>query len=291
MRIRYTSVGLLAVALALPVWSSAATMLSDEPNIELVPHQAVYNMTLHNAAPGSNVADVRGRMVLSLRGSPCAGYTITQRLVTRVTDLDGKSALTDMRSLTQEQDGRFHFGNTQYLDRRLRSEVVGLAAHQSNNATEVTINKPKKRKLKLEGQPLFPTQHSLAILQAAKAGRNVMQANVYDGSDSGNALLETATVIGKPLAPGTGQGLSPVENGGSLDDIVSWPVSIGYFDKRKSAKADEGLPKYEISYRLYSNGVTRNLLIDYGNFSITGELNHIEFFEPTKCSAPKIRHK
>lgn len=289
MRIRNTV--RLAIMFGLPVWPGVAAALSDEPDIELVPHQAVYNLTLHHSAPGSNVVEVRGRMVLSLRGSPCAGYAITQRLVTQVTDLDGKSAITDMRSLSQEQNGRFQFGNTQYLDRRLRNEVVGLAAHQPGNATEVTINKPKKRKLKLEGQPLFPTQHSLAILQAAKAGRHVMVANVYDGSDSGNAFLEATTVVGKPVAPGAGRTLPPVENGGSLDDTVSWPISVGYFDKRKPAKSDEGLPKYEMSYRLYSNGVTRNLLINYGNFSISGELNHIEFFEPTKCSAPKKRRK
>ena len=291
MRMRNTSICLLAAMFALPMWSGSAVALSDEPDIELAPHQAVYNLTLHYAAPGSNVIEVRGRMVLSLRGSPCAGYTITQRLVTQITDIDGKSAIRDMRSVTKEQNGRFQFGNTQYLNRQLRNEVMGLAAHQSGNATEVTINKPKKRKLKLEGQPLFPTQHSLAILQAAKAGHKVMAADVYDGSDSGNALLEATTVIGKSLAPGTGQTLPPVENGGSLDDTVSWPVSVGYFDKRKPVKSDEGVPKYEMSYRLYSNGVTRNLLINYGNFAVSGELNHIDFFEPQKCTAPKKHRK
>jgi hypothetical protein len=47
---------------------------------------------------------------------------------------------------------------------------------------------------------------------------------------------------------------------------------------------DEGTPTYELSFRLYANGVSRKLQIDYGTFAISGELTRIDFFEPGKCT-------
>jgi hypothetical protein len=56
---------------------------------------------------------------------------------------------------------------------------------------------------------------------------------------------------------------------------------MSYYDP--TAKKD-GLPAYEISFRMYSNGVSRKLKLDYaGAFSLNGEISSIEFFEPKPC--------
>jgi hypothetical protein len=62
--------------------------------------------------------------------------------------------------------------------------------------------------------------------------------------------------------------------------MVSWPITISYFDPAKR----DILPDYEIAYRLYANGVSRKMSIDYGNFSVEGELVKIEFLKPSSCS-------
>lgn len=285
MALIYKTSGFIGAAVMLSGWSAfAAVTLPQAPTVELVPHQAIYDMKLQRAVAGSNVSDVRGRMVFDFRGSPCAGYTLGTRLVTQIIDREGKAATTDMRSSTweQAQGGQFRFDSSQYLNQKLSDQVAGLAARGSD-VINVVLDKPKKHKLQINGQPMFPTQHSLAILEAAKTGRGVVRANVYDGSESGSKLLETTTVIGNPLPPGANKAFAPVKNGENLDNIVSWPVSISYFDATKPTRSDEGLPSYELSFRLYANGVSRKLAIDYGNFVIDGELNSIEFFEPTKC--------
>ena len=68
-----------------------------------------------------------------------------------------------------------------------------------------------------------------------------------------------------------------------LDGIASWPVSISYFDSAK----EDAAPSYELAFRIYENGVSRRLFIDYGDFSIRGELIEIEFLEPSKCDREK----
>jgi hypothetical protein len=55
---------------------------------------------------------------------------------------------------------------------------------------------------------------------------------------------------------------------------------VSYYDQ--SPKKD-GLPSYEVSFRMYSNGVSRKLKLDYGTFSLAGELSGIEFLESKPC--------
>ena len=61
--------------------------------------------------------------------------------------------------------------------------------------------------------------------------------------------------------------------------MISWPVSIGYFE----SKGGDLTPSYQIDFRLYANGVSRELLIDYGDFSVHGTLTSLEYLKAAEC--------
>jgi hypothetical protein len=259
------------------------------PAVKLAPHRAVYDLSLDKADSSSNVSEIHGRLVLSFKGSECAGYSMDTRIVTTIADRDGKNTLTDMRSSTWEhaQGGKFRFNNSQYLNQRLSEHVTGRAARVTpRDSINIQLNKPEKRKISFEGEPLFPTQHTIAVLQAAQSGQNILQANIYDGSEKGVKMYETTTFIGKPRSLGAGT-LKKIKNSEPLNKLVSWPVLLSYYESSKPARSSEGLPDYELSFVLYANGVSRKLLIDYGSFTIAGDLTRIDFYKPTKCSANK----
>jgi hypothetical protein len=285
-----TSGGIAAALLIFglcPVQAAMPVPQPQTPPIELAPHRAIYDMMLGKAVAGANISDVRGRLVFDFSGSSCEGWALNTRLVTEIVDRDGKAMVTDLRSSTWEhaKGERFRFNSSQFLNQRLSEQVVGLASRGKDGAeTNVAIEKPKKQKVKLGGSAMFPTQHSLTVLEAAQRGRSLVQANIYDGSEKGVKYFETTTFIGNPFPPGgKAAGFKTIPNSEKLDDLISWPVSISYFETKEGAGGDEGTPTYELSFRLYANGVSRKLQIDYGNFSITGELSRIDFFEPTKC--------
>lgn len=285
---RRTSGGIAAALLVFGLSPARAAMPVPQPQtppVELAPHRAIYDMTLGKAVAGANISDVRGRLVFDFSGS-CEGYALNTRLVTEIVDRDGKAMVTDLRSSTWEhaKAERFRFNSSQYLNQRLSEQVVGLASRgKDGGEMNIAIEKPKKQKVKLGGAAMFPTQHSLAVLEAAQRGRSLVQANIYDGSEKGAKYFETTTFIGNPFPAGGNAGFKTIPNSEKLDDLISWPVSISYFETKEGGGADEGTPTYELSFRLYANGVSRKLQIDYGNFSITGELSRIDFFEPAKC--------
>ena len=57
-------------------------------------------------------------------------------------------------------------------------------------------------------------------------------------------------------------------------------MSIGYFEP----KGGDLTPSYQIDFRLYENGVSRELLIDYGDFSIHGTLTSLEYLKAKECA-------
>jgi hypothetical protein len=269
---------LLDFGLAAPVKALAAK----EPT-KLVAHRAVYEMSLDDARSASGITGVDGRMVFEFTGSECDGYSLNMRMVTEMTDSQGQTNLTDLRSSTWEQgDGqKFRFQSAQYLNDKLGDVTMGRAVRAAPNAdVKVKISQPAAGELDLPAQVLFPTQHSFALIDAALAGQSLFQARIYDGSEKGRKVYDTTAFIGKMVKPGVDADKleAPAKDKG-LGDLASWPVSIGYFE----AKGGDLTPSYQIDFRLYANGVSRELLIDYGDFSIHGTLTSLEYLKATEC--------
>jgi hypothetical protein len=259
----------------------AQALAAKEP-LKLVAHRAIYEMTLDDARSASGITGIDGRMVFEFTGSACDGYSLNMRMVTHMTDSQGQTNLTDLRSSTWEQgDGqKFRFQSAQYLNDKLGDVTMGRAVREAPNAAvNVKLSQPSRAELNLSGQVLFPTQHSLALIEAAQAGQGVFQATVYDGSEKGQKVYDTTAFIGKTVPPGGDADLEPAAKDKGLGELASWPVSIGYFE----LTGGDLTPSYQIDFHLYENGVSRELLIDYGDFSIHGTLTSLEYLHGPEC--------
>ena len=125
----------------------------------------------------------------------------------------------------------------------------------------------------LDAMDKFGTEQAILSLTVAAE-------YLYDGSEKGVKVYETTTVIGPPLESAANAQLPPVKNSEVLDKIQSWPVVVSYYDQNPKK---DGLPSYEVSFRMYANGVSRKLKLDYGTFSLNGELTSIEFLPMKPC--------
>ena len=259
----------------------AQAFAGKEPN-KLAAHRAIYEMTLDDARSASGITSIDGRMVFEFTGSECDGYSLNMRMVTQMTDSQGQTNLTDLRSSTWEQgDGqKFRFQSAQYLNDKLGDVTMGRAVRERpNEAVQVKLSQPSTAELNLSGPLLFPTQHSFALIAAARTGQGLFQARVYDGSEKGQKVYDTTAFIGTEVRPGDDPKLEQVAKDKGLGELPSWPVSIGYFE----AKGGDLTPSYQIDFRLYKNGVSRELLIDYGDFSIHGTLTSLEYLKAPEC--------
>lgn len=274
--------GLLAGVIA----AGSGTAVAAE-GIFMVPHRAIYEMTLAGTRSGSNVTQVSGRMVYELVGSVCDGYTQNMRFVTQMTSESGTVTLSDLRSSSWEEGTgrRFRFNSSQYRDEKPTEATAGDASRAPGADIKVELSKPARRDIALSPGTYFPVQHSIALIKAAREGKTMFRADLYDGSEKGEKVYDTVSVIGQavteastPDKPLTGK------NSERLAGVPTWPVSIAYYEPNSDKK--DAVPVYELSFLFLDNGVSRNLLIDYGEFAIQGDLKEITFLEPSKCDKP-----
>ena len=123
------------------------------------------------------------------------------------------------------------------------------------------------------------------IIEAARAGKTILQFPVYDGSDNGQKLYNTLTVISKAIPPGA----KPPHDAGAkipaLAKLTRWPVTISYFDKESARKEQTGeqTPVYALTFELYENGISRALILDYSDFTLSGEMTGLELKKVKPC--------
>ncbi|WP_237367955.1 cell envelope integrity EipB family protein [Rhizobium sp. SL42] len=243
--------------------------------IGLAPHRAIYDVVLKEASDRSGIESVRGRMVYEFNGSTCKGYNTQFRFVTRIDVGDGVR-VTDQRSSTFEDvaGGKFRFDNKSFTDDQLDKDVAG-AASDTDGKVKIELTGPDKRAVEL-ADSRFPAEHMLEVIALARKGQRVFESRIFDGSEDGDQTFLTTTVVGAAQkATGTDPEVKAVA---PLAGAEYWPVSIAYFDEK--AKGDQ-LPIYSQSFKLYDNGVTRDLTLDYGDFILSGKLTKLELLGKT----------
>jgi hypothetical protein len=269
--------------LTLPFFAPVFGAAGDAP-VVLVPHRAIYDLSLGETRGNSQIAGVSGRIVYDFSGNACEGYSLDFRQASALDSGEGKGSTSDLRSTTWESADakRFKISSENYVDENLTDTVQANAEH---NTTETAVNlvKPEEKNLKLDPQVVFPTEHMVRAIKAARAGDSVLNFPVYDGSESGDKIFNTLTVIGRKLAPNDRPHDDVAANEPKLAKVPRWPVTISYFDSTKSQESSEQTPAYAISFELYDNGISRALTLDYNDFIATGKLVSLEFKEPKPC--------
>lgn len=263
-KIASLAVGLLAFA-ATPAVSASSFQ----------PHRAVYDIALDETEERANIVGAEGRLVIETGGNACDGYTVSQRLVVHFDRANGAGQTLDFRISTYEAgDGSiYRFVTRTYIDDNIIEDVKGTAQREDGKI-KVTLENPDGKTVSFPKGILFPTQHLIAVLEAARGEQRFLASDVYEGSEKGETVDMTTAVIGSSQVAKTNEYLT----GG----IKRWPVSIAYF-KKGEGKGGEVTPDFQTSFLLYENGVTRDIRLNYGEFSLNGEVETIEYLEPAGC--------
>jgi hypothetical protein len=252
--------------------------------VPLVPHRAIYDLALGDVRGNSQITSVRGRILYDFDGNACQGYSLDFRQVSELDTGEGKSSTSDLRSTTWEQADakKFKFTSENYIDDSLSGSVDGQAEHDPDK-TAVALEKPEKKTLDIAAGAVFPTEHMVRVINAAHDGKSILSFPVYDGSETGQKVFDTLTVIGQKLGPDERKHDDAAASEAKLADVPRWPVTISYFEKKKAENTSEQTPDYSIGFELYENGISRALTLDYNDFVVTGKLSSLEFKDPKPC--------
>jgi len=249
----------------------------------LVPHRAIYDLSLAQTRGDSSIVGVRGRILYDFSGNACDGYSLIFRQVSELDSSEGKQSISDLRSTTWEDAAakNFKFTSENFVDQNLVDAVDGHA-ERGGKMTAVDLQKPQHKVLDFDPAVVFPTEHMVRAIEAGLAGQTVLSFPVYDGSDTGEKVFNTLTVIGRTISPGVKVD-DAAANQPKLANVPRWPVTISYFSKDKAADSGEQTPDYAIGFELYENGISRALTLDYNDFVVSGKLTSLEIKQAKPC--------
>jgi envelope integrity protein B len=250
-----------------------------------LPHQALYELNLVKSRGSNPINSARGRILYNFSGSACEGYTSEFRQVSELDVGEGKVTLSDLRSNSWE-DGAgksYRFKIDARMNDSESSPVDGIAERTGDHIT-VKLKQPESKTFTLDGATVFPTEQIQRIIAAAKQGKSLLELTVYDGSDNGQKVYNTLTVIGQPVPPEKAiPSPDPSITNEQMKSLARWPVTVSYYDRDAKKKDGEQTPVYAMSFELFENGVSRALVLDYNDFVISGALGKFDVKDAKPC--------
>ena len=271
---------LLALALILPATPGLTQGAKDAPAAAaplapltaraLASHRGVYSLTLDRARENATIVDVSGAMLFELIDA-CESWTTRQRFTMTLRDREGTELETGSDYATLESmDGRtLRFSLTQVTQGAVRSRVAGQAELTADGSGVAHFSEPEVKELPIPPGTLLPNTHTIAALNAARAGQRLLVAPIFDGTTADGAQ-QTTTV----LSPW--QGPQPVPEAPSLSTLGSSRMRIAFFEPDGEQAGGARTPSYEVSLRYFENGVADDMIMDFGDFTVRAKLVRLE---------------
>ncbi|WP_170984520.1 cell envelope integrity EipB family protein [Rhodoligotrophos defluvii] len=251
---------------------------------QLAAHRAVYSLSLAHAETKAGLNDVQGKLVLEVAGSACEGWTSNMRVVNRLDSRTGKVSLLDTRSSSWESGpgDSMEFTTQRFVNGEQELDLRGRAEHGENGGV-VRLELPQPSETELPAGTVFPVEHTRRILAAALNGNKRDSTMVYDGNED-QQVLTAITFIGNRNAPNTVEVKTEAKGAAELPKLASWPVTIGYFKNTPDPDADgEQMPEHQVSFTMFENSVATDLILDYGDFTLKGDLIQLDFLPQDGC--------
>jgi EipB-like len=281
-------------ALAVETGAPPPVQIGAATPVQIQAHRALYSMSLDHAKTDSGVTSAQGEMGYQW-GESCDGWTVEQRYTLTISYAESQDVNIVSNFVTWEsKDGlRYRFNQKETRNGTVDEEIRGSAQLDGpGKGGTVTFEKPQPQTMKLPPGALFPSAHTILLIQKAEAGDNFVSRQVFDGATVEGAVLVSA-VIGPKVEPTVAKASAdpktepnaksdPNPQGLANNPVLQqpgWHVRLAFFPADESAEK----PDYELGMLLLDNGISRDMMIDYGDYTIRAKLNTIEPLGKPHC--------
>lgn len=238
--------------------------------IGLAPHRAIYDINLSSSHSGSQIVNISGQMFYEWQPA-CDGWISHHRfnLTYEYADAPPEQVVSDFTSFEGLAPNVFSFSSQRRVNGMVVEELRGKT-DASGPAIKAQYKMPADLNFDLPTDALFPTGHSLRLLQDIRAGKHQSRAIVFDGSDTEGPVAISSFWSGRI---DTLPNAIPAELRES--DLLRAPghqVQLAFFP----LNSDEPTSDYEMSLIFHENGVISMMDVNYGSFSVRQTLRALE---------------
>jgi EipB-like len=265
-----------ATALSVVVMADTASAAS------LAPHRAFYVLEADRLDDKGGITAIAGKLAYEITGNDCDGYAVNYRVANRYVQGEGSPQTVDIQMTS------FESGDGRELDMKQKSYNNGSL----DSETRVKASKPKEggvgsgeleakenKTFEILADAIFPTAWQKQLMIAAEKGESRAAAVVFEGSDDQKSTRAIGFIGAKKPVGKMTLGADAATLDG-LNKLPFWPVTVSYYNL--DAKGDEP-PTYSASFNMLENGVSTDLILDYGTYALKGKLEKIEMLKAETC--------
>jgi hypothetical protein len=248
----------------------------------LAPHRAFYVLEADRLDDKGGITAIAGKLAYEITGNDCDGYAVNYRIANRYVQGEGAAQTQDIRMTSFETgDGAtLDMKQKSYNNGNLDSEFrVKASKPQADAAGSGDFEGKENKTFEITAEAVFPTAFQKILIQDAEKGQTRSAAVVFEGSDDLKATRAIGFIGAKKPASKIPAGADP-ETLDALNKLAYWPVTVSYYSL--DAKGDEQ-PNYSASFNMLENGVSTDLVLDYGSYSLKGKLEKIEMLKAEAC--------
>jgi hypothetical protein len=261
---------------------SALTSLAGAAT-SLAPHRAFYALEAHRIGDTAGITDLSGKLAYEITGNACDGYAVNYRLVNLYSQQGGAPQTVDIRLTSFESgDGtELDLKQKNFVNGKLETEFRVKASKPKDGGEgkgEYSGNETKT--FTIAPNILFPTEFQRKLMASAENGTSNTSGIVYEGSEE-DKPVRAVSFIGPRRANTVVEKGADAETLAQLSKLPAWPVTVSYY--KLETKGDE-LPSYSASFNMLENGVSTELVLDYGAYAMKGKLEKIEMLKPETCN-------
>lgn len=281
------AVTVLAAFLAFSTMAEAGPIAAS-PAPALVPHKALYDVKLVSIKSGSQMVNISGKMYYEWKPS-CEGWITNHRfsLNYEYAETPGMNISSDFTTFENYDGKTLNFSSRRKRDDEIYEELRGFAEmNEKGGAGKATYKMPEGLKFDLEKGILFPTGHTLNLLEQAQSGKKFYNVQIFDGSDDEGPVFINS-FISKKIGPkaktlAKDSGFKPASNravDASLTDVPYWNVRMAFFPAKDTGSNSD----YELSMIFHENGVISDMRIEYPEFTVSQKLIGLEKLPAETC--------
>lgn len=268
-RQRHVLAGIVLVSLS--IVSCAGTKGYVEA--DLVPHQAIYRMTLSDTSPTSRFNGMTGAAV-SLIERSCEGWAVNEQIVMTMTTVAGGAIDREMKFKASESlDGRTFSFESHSITNGEPEGFSGSARRADNGSAEAEFVTPRPFEMKLPGGTKFYVGMTQWMIDLAKSGVRTGEVYSFDGTDDKGPQKVTAFIL-PDHGPGTGISGDP-----ALLGAKAWQVRLAFFKTDTQASQ----PEFEMSLRLLENGIITRFKLVFDDMVIDQILEDVLPAKDERC--------
>ena len=244
----------------------------------ILPHRATYSYTLEQEKSDPGYLDAAGEMVTRW-SDDCDGWTVeqTSRLLIERTGGVVIDFGWSMESWESKDGLQFRYFLAQSQEGNVTSRVQGRATLDGiGEGGEVEIRGGGESfTVALLPGTIFPTWHSLDVIDGLQQDRLPLWHVLFDGADDQNVLSGVSTFHIGDRAPTEEE----LERFPDLADQTLHRMAFAFFPMQPETAE----PEHEMELSLAVNGIVTEFVFDFGEFAVRASLEELEPLKRAEC--------